>query len=116
MRAFWARLRRVIATTAALGALAAVPAALGADSPASVPASAAEGTSLWFVEMPSPPTADGTSLSIVQAEQASFRSQAKGAGLKLQERYSFKSLWNGVSVRVTGDASALSLLAGVKAV
>jgi subtilisin family serine protease len=100
----------------AVAALASVPAALSADGDGSVAVSGAENTSLWFVQMPSGPTADGTSASTVNAEQAAFRQQAKAAGLKFQERYAFSKLWNGVSVSVTGDASALSTLSSVKAV
>ena len=115
MRNARGRVRRVLVILA-VAALTAVPAALSADGNGSVAASAAENTSLWFVQMPSGPTADGTSLSTVNAEQATFRQQAKSAGLKFQQRYAFSKLWNGVSVSVAGDASALSTLPGVKAV
>ena len=72
---------------------------------------------LWFVELASPPTADGSSLSQVTKEKADFRAAAAAAKLSYTERYAFDTLWNGFSVRVARrDVAALSRLDGVKAI
>lgn len=82
----------------------------------SVPASSAEGTQLWFVELAGKPVADGATLAAVQAEQAAFRAAAAQAGVALAERRSFKSLFNGLSIAVSAaDRAKLSRVAGVKA-
>src|SRR5512139_3553952 len=57
-----------------------------------------ETPSLWFVELSSPPAADGTALASLKAEKAAFRSAAKKAGLQYTERYAFNTLWNGLSI------------------
>jgi minor extracellular serine protease Vpr len=78
---------------------------------------AAEPASFWFVELTSPPAADGTSLAQLQSEKASFRAAAKAAGLRYTERYAFDSLWNGLSVRVNrNQVAALGRVAGVKTI
>jgi subtilisin family serine protease len=74
-------------------------------------------TDLWFVELASPPVADGTSLQTVRAEKAAFRAAARKAGLRYTERFAFDTLWNGLSIRL--DASkidAVMRIQGVKAV
>ena len=91
------------------------------DAPAYAESDSAEPTnetpSLWFVELSSPPTADGTSLSTTRKEKDSFRAEAKRAGLKYSERYAFDRLWNGLSVRVErSQLSTLARLPGVVAV
>src|SRR5512144_2760375 len=71
----------------------------------------------WFVELASPPTADGTNLTQVRQEKANFRSAAAAAHLNYSERYAFDTLWNGLSVRIAkAQVSALSHVPGVKAV
>jgi subtilisin family serine protease len=76
-----------------------------------------ESTNLYFVEMTSPPTADGTSSATVKAEKAAFRSNAKKAGLAYKERFAFDVLWNGLSVSIDpSQFGKLSRVAGVKAV
>ena len=72
---------------------------------------------LWFVELTSAPTADGTALSTVKAEKTAFRSKAKRAGLVYTERYAFDKLWNGLSIQVgAGQLAKLSRIPGVKAI
>lgn len=76
-----------------------------------------ETPALWFVELSSAPTADGTSLSTVRAEKAAFRANSMRAGLVYTERYAFDILWNGLSIQI--DSSQLGKLArisGVKAI
>jgi len=74
-----------------------------------------ETPSLWFVELSSAPTADGTSSTTVKAEKAAFRTNAKKAGLQYKERYAFDTLWNGLSISIAPSQLAkLSRIPGVK--
>ena len=71
----------------------------------------------WFVELASPPTAEGTNPATVQAEKRAFRAAARKAGLNHTERYAFDVLWNGLSLNVpASEVSKLSRIAGVKAI
>ena len=91
--------------------------AAGHDVPTAVPAADDERGALWFVELSGPPTADGARLSSVKAEKATFRKNAKAAGLVYQERYAFDTLFNGLSIRIDqSKTAALSRLPGVKAI
>ena len=70
----------------------------------------------WFVEMKSPPTADGSSLAAVRNEKAAFRREAAQAGLAFKERYAFDVLWNGLSIEIEpSQAALLGRLSSVKA-
>lgn len=76
-----------------------------------------ETPSLWFVELASAPTADGTSQATVNAEQKAFRANARKAGLVYTERYAFSTLFNGFSIRVdVAQLAKLSRIPGVKAI
>lgn len=57
-------------------------------------------TDLWFVELASAPTADGTSLTTVRAEKDKFRRDARKAGVSYSERYAFDVLWNGLAIQL----------------
>ncbi|WP_349741412.1 S8 family serine peptidase [Roseateles cavernae] len=82
----------------------------------SVPASAAEGSRLWFVEFAGKPVADGANPADVQAEQAAFRAAAATAKVSYHERRSFNSLFNGLAVSVGATERAkLARIKGVKA-
>ena len=71
----------------------------------------------WFVELLSPPTADGSPLAQVRLDKDNFRAAARAARLQYSERYAYDSLWNGLSVRIARrDLAALTRLPGVKAV
>ena len=75
-----------------------------------------ETSTAWFVELASPPIADGGSLTATRSEKQAFRSNAKKAGLKYTERYAFDTLFNGVSIVIKPtDYGKLSRIAGVKA-
>ena len=82
----------------------AVPAAMGgAASSGSVPASEAENSNMWFVELSGTP--------------AAFKANAKAAGIKYAERFTFTKLWNGVSIQAdAGKLNAIQALPGVTAV
>jgi minor extracellular serine protease Vpr len=70
---------------------------------------------LWFVELSSNPTADGTSLATVQSEKAAFRTNAKKAGLVYTERYAFNVLFNGLSISILpSELGKLVRISGVK--
>jgi minor extracellular serine protease Vpr len=70
----------------------------------------------WFVELASAPLADGGDPATLKAEKNTFRASAARAGLQLQERYAYDTLFNGLSVRVhPGQLGALQRLPGVKA-
>jgi subtilisin family serine protease len=76
-----------------------------------------ETPSLWLVELSSAPAADGTSAALLADEKKAFRRSAENAGVRFNERYSFGTLWNGVSVSVNKrDITKLARLAGVKAI
>ncbi|HEY5729231.1 MAG TPA: S8 family serine peptidase, partial [Anaerolineales bacterium] len=76
-----------------------------------------ETPSLWFVELSSAPAADGTRLSVLKAEKAAFRENAKKAGLAYTERYAFDTLWNGLSISINpADLGKLTRISGVKAI
>jgi len=83
----------VVVAAFAIGVL--TPAAFAGDgvlkrfetlSPGPAPVAASAASNTWFVELGSPPTADGTSTSTVKSEQAAFRSEAKSAGIAFTER------------------------------
>lgn len=71
---------------------------------------------LWFVEFNGAPTADGGRLPTIALEQRNFRAEAATANIKFTERYSFHTLWNGVSIAIApGQLPALTRLSSVKA-
>jgi minor extracellular serine protease Vpr len=71
----------------------------------------------WFVELNSPPAVKGTSAATLKSEHDAFKANAAAAGIKLTERYSFSTLWNGFSVSVPkSQVGALHAVPGVKAV
>lgn len=70
---------------------------------------------LWFVELSSAPSAEGTSRMTLQAEQKAFRTNAKKAGLQYTERYAYDSLFNGFSISIQpSELGKLVRTAGVK--
>jgi len=76
-----------------------------------------ETPAVWFVELMSPPLADGGSKAAISQEKAAFRSLAKAAKLQYTERYSFDNLWNGLSIQIEkSELAKLNRMTGVKAV
>src|SRR5262249_34965807 len=89
----------------------------GAGAPGSVGGSANETPTNWFVELSSPPATKGTSEAKLNAEHDAFAANAAADGIKLKERYSYDSLWNGVSVSVApSQVAALRSVPGVNAI
>ena len=80
----------------ALTALGATPAA-GADSDT---LQAENGSNLWLVEL--------------KGSAASFRGEAKKAGVKYSERFAFSELWNGVSI--VADAAQVGTIEALPSV
>src|SRR2546421_9585621 len=115
---FKTSLRLVLALLCVAG-LAVSPALAGggAAAPGSVGGAANETATNWFGELASPPAVKGTSETKLKAEHDAFKVGAAADGVKLTERYSYDSLWNGVSVAVApSQVSTLESIPGVKAV
>jgi minor extracellular serine protease Vpr len=89
----------------------------GPTVPGSVGGSANETGANWFVELASPPAVKGTGKATLKAEHDAFKANAAADGVKLTERYSYDTLWNGVSVSVApSQVAALESIPGVKAI
>jgi minor extracellular serine protease Vpr len=111
-------LRLVLALLCVAG-LAVAPALAGdgAAAPGFIGGSANESSTNWFVELASPPAVKGTSKAKLKAEHDAFAANAAADGVKVKERYSYDSLWNGVSVSVApSQVAALGSVPGVKAI
>lgn len=109
----------ILAAALFAGAVQDQPTALDPSAPAPEPdyTSRVEGTNLWFVELQSPPSVKGTSLSKLNGEKQAFRQAAADADISYTERYAFNKLWNGFSIQVDSSGiSSISRLPGVKAV
>src|SRR5256886_1011258 len=109
---------RLAVTLLCLAGLAVAPAAAGDGSGfGSIGGAANETATKWFVELSSPPGVKGTSKATLKAERDAFKANAAADGVKLTERYSYDSLWNGLSVSVAPtQVAALRSVPGVKAV
>src|SRR4051812_47175670 len=74
-------------------------------------------SSQWFVELESAPSADGTSTSTLTAERSRFKAEAQAAGVSYRQRFSYSTLFNGVSISTSdGAISEIRNLDGVAAV
>jgi minor extracellular serine protease Vpr len=112
------KILRLAVTLLCITGLAVAPAGAGDGSGSGPIGGAANETATkWFVELSSPPGVKGTSKSTLKAEHDAFRANAAAVGVKLTERYSYDSLWNGVSVFVApSQVATLRSVTGVKAV
>src|SRR6266511_2527520 len=109
---------RLVAALLCIAGLAVAPALAGdgGAAPGSVGGAANETATSWFVELASPPAVKGTSKAKLKAEHDAFKANAAAEGVKLNERYSYDSLWNGLSVSVApSKVAALESTPGVKA-
>jgi minor extracellular serine protease Vpr len=89
----------------------------GSETPTMSDVPVNETPQIWFVELNSSPAADGTSLSTLDAEHKSFRTKAKGAGLNFEQRFEFKTLFNGFSVKIDpAQLARLQRIDGVRAI
>ena len=108
-------MRTFLAGTAASLLLASM--VVSGQTEQSVPILENESSGAWFVELASPPGVDGTATATLEREEASFHAAAAGAGVRYTRGRSFRSLWNGVTVRASaGDVTKLRSLPGVDAV
>src|SRR5580765_5738821 len=110
---------RLVLASLCIAGLAVAPALAGDEAavPGSVGGAANETPTSWFVELASPPSVKGTSKAKLKAEHDAFKANAAADGVKVKERYSYDSLWNGVSVSVApSQISALGSIPGVKAI
>jgi len=57
-----------------------------------------ETPTLWFVELSTPPTSEGSGSAQIKVEKDNFRKKAKEAGVEYSERSSFETLWTGFTV------------------
>jgi subtilisin family serine protease len=112
------RTLRLAVTLLCITGLAVAPAGAGDGSGSGKIGGASNETATkWFVELASPPAVKGTSKAALKAERDAFKANAAAGGVKLTERYSYDSLWNGVSVSVDpGQIATLRSIPGVKAV
>ena len=60
-----------------------------------------EGIELWFVELSSPPTSDGTTHRHSSGRKLSFDAAAGCAGVRYTKGRHFRNLWNGLTVRAS---------------
>jgi minor extracellular serine protease Vpr len=73
-----------------------------------------ETSSFWFVELLSPPAAEGTSMATLRAEKSAFRANAKKAGLVYTERFAYDVLFNGLSISIErSELGKLTRIPGV---
>src|SRR6266545_4636584 len=110
---------RLVLALLCIAGLAVAPALAGdgASVPGSVGGSSNETPTSWFVELASPPAVKGTSKAKLKAERDAFKASGAAEGVKISERFSYDSLWNGVSVSVApSQVAALGSIPGVKAV
>ena len=110
---------RLVLALLCVAGLAVAPALAGdgANAPGSIGGAANETTTNWFVELASPPAVKGTSTAKLKAEHDAFSANAAADGVKLEQRYSYESLWNGVSVSVApSQIAALGSIPGVRAI
>src|SRR6266550_5987465 len=111
-------LRLVLALLCVAG-LAVAPAVAG-DGPSAagrIGGTANETATSWFVELASPPAVKGTSKAKLKSERDAFKANAAAEGVKVTERFSYDSLWNGMSVSVpSAQVATLGSIPGVKAV
>jgi minor extracellular serine protease Vpr len=118
---------RAITVLAALALLLALVVPIGADDvtevfPEGYAGDIAQGAptangDLWFVELKSGPTADGTSRATVRAEKDAFRGNARKANLNYTERFAFDTLWNGLAIKIDpAQVSTLRRIDGVAAI
>jgi minor extracellular serine protease Vpr len=87
------------------------------QSPQSITFDRSDSTSLWFVELSSPPGIDGTPHGALEQEEAAFHAAARGAGIAYSKSRHFRDLFNGLTVRAAAsDVNKLRALPGVQAV
>jgi minor extracellular serine protease Vpr len=106
--------RSLVAVAAAVLAATAIGYAQNTDQ---ISAADNESASLWFVELSTAPTVEGTSTAALDREEADFHSAAGAAGIRYSETRHFRDLFNGLTVRASDkEAARLRSVGGVAAV
>jgi hypothetical protein len=108
---------RLLLASLCVAGLAVAPAFAGdgAGAPGSIGGAANETATVWFVELASPPAVKGTSQAKLKAEHDAFKANAAADGVKYAERYSYDSLWNGLSASVApSQVAALESIPGAR--
>src|SRR4051812_5632641 len=82
--------------------LLAVPTAAVAADPAQTP----DGAQQWLPPVESAPAPPATSEATLDAEHRRFRTETGDAGVRYRQRFSYDTLFNGVSVSATDAAAA----------
>jgi len=105
----------VLALLATVRATMAGPVQPNNPTTSQVSEGAEDRTSAWFVELNGAPRASGGQATNLAAEKKAFRDAAKELGVQMKERFSYDTLFNGLSVEVSGTGlSKLTQLPGVK--
>lgn len=64
-------------------------------------------TGAYFIQFAPEPTTRGGSTASIQRAQRSFVAEAESAGVELEVRQEFRSLWNGISADLDDDAAEI---------
>jgi minor extracellular serine protease Vpr len=70
------------------------------------PAAAQAAAPKWLVELEGAPVADGTSRATLDRQHDRFRAEARAAGVRYTRRFSYSTLFNGLSVSASKAAAA----------
>lgn len=98
----WRPLSVLLSVAAATGIAGMTPASAAPAVANKIPMSAAEGVpNLWFVQLGSAPTSDGTDATVLRSEKRAFRDKARSEGVRFRERREFETLWNGISIEAS---------------
>ncbi|WP_413452894.1 S8 family serine peptidase [Georgenia phoenicis] len=108
------RIRSGLSIGAAAALLVTLVPAASADDADATTAAAAQGTEelssptgAYFIEFAPEPTTQGGSTASIQRAQRSFVAEAESAGVDLEVRHEFSTLWNGISADLDDDAAEL---------
>ena len=107
----------LLAGVIVLTGLLAVPGLAAGGGAARSSSDSVTGVKAFFVQLSGQPSALGGSKAASKAARDAFYANAAARGVKVTERKAFDTLWNGVSVNVSGaDIGALAAVPGVQAI
>lgn len=93
------------------------PAAAQPSGPGLAATDAENVPGVWFVELSGAPATSKAGKNALAAERKAFRAAAQSAGVSFTERYTFDTLWNGMSINVSADdIKKIRGIQGVKSV
>jgi len=107
-----------LGVTVAAACLIVAQSASGQPSGPSLDAGNAENVAgAWFVELSGAPSTSAAGRQALAAERKAFRDAARSAGVSFTERYTFETLWNGLSINArASDIKKIRGIEGVKSV